>query len=187
MHRFRLLLLAAPFVAGCTVLPPQDDADASTEPIFKAPGTVSGAGGGGVLAVVWSVTTESPDYAYRFGKAESLGGTSFVASFTSEPPDEALNADGIGVGFVALFPLGTVLADGKLDADLVPLGFTSQHAIIYKKPEAKSERWWIGQFPEGFSCGACAAPPAGETFEGYKPAACSLSLVINPSDSCNWT
>ena len=103
------------------------------------------------------------------------------------PPPEALNADGIGVGFVALFPLGTVLGEGMLDPELVPLGFTNQHAIIYKAPDAESERWWSGQFKEGYSCGKCAPPPAGQTFEGFTPASCSLTLELNPSDSCNWT
>jgi hypothetical protein len=172
--------------AGCAVVP-TDDGDGGT-PVFKAQGHVTGAGGGGVLAVVWSVTTASPDYAYRFGKASPIGGTSFIVTFSSEPPDDALNSDGIGVGYVALFPVGTVLSDGELPNDLVPLGFTTRHAIIYRKPGLDSERWWSSRFPAGYSCGVCAPPPSGQTIDGYEPTICtSLELVLSPIDACIWT
>jgi hypothetical protein len=172
---------------GCTVVPTNDDNDAGA-PVFTAHGQVTGAGGGGVLAVVFSVTSGNPDYAYRFGKAAVTGGKSFIVSFSSEPPAAALNSDGIGVGYVALFPLGSLLADGELPSDLIPLGYTAQHAIIYRQPESKAERWWSGQFPSGYGCGVCAPPPAGQTLEGYKPAVCSsLELVISPGDDCKWS
>jgi hypothetical protein len=172
---------------ACTVIPETDDADAGP-PIFKAEGNVSGAGGGGVLATIWTVSSDSPDYAYKFGKTSATGGTSFFVSFSAVPPDAALNSDGVGVGVVALFPLGTAISEGKIDNLPSPLGFTTQHAIIYKKPGSTSERWWIGQFEDGFSCGACAPPPAGQSFEGYKPTICSgLELVLSPQDSCSWT
>jgi hypothetical protein len=179
--------LGALIGSGCVVAPKDDDADAG-KPVFSAQGHVSGAGGGGVLAVVWSVTTASPDYAYRFGKAAQIGSASFIVSFSSEPPDAALNSDGIGVGYVALFPVGSVLTDGELPSDLTLLGFTARHAIIYRKPGSEPQRWWSSQFPPGYACGLCAPPPAGQSFEGYKPTVCtSLELVLSPGDSCSWT
>lgn len=180
------LCIALFATTACTVIPETDDADAG-EPVFSATGTVSGAGGGGVLAMVWSVPSADPDYAYRFGKAEVFSSTAFAVSFFSAPPAEALNADGIGVGYVALFPLGTEVPEGKLPTSLQPFGFTTQHAVIYRKPEADSDRWWIGPFPEGYSCGSCKAPAAGQTLEGYGPAGCSaLVLVTSPGDWCTW-
>lgn len=187
MRTFVALIVPALIGSGCIATKPDDESDAGT-PVFSAQGQVTGAGGGGTLAVVWSVSTASPDYAYRFGKAAQTGSTSFIVTFTSEPPDEALNSDGIGVGYVVLFPLGTVLPNGELPSDLVPLGFTAQHAIIYRKPDADPQRWWSGQFPTGYSCGICVPPASGQTLEGYEPTACtSLALVLNPADACEWS
>ena len=183
----RIPLAALVFATtGCYQLP-KDDADAAAVS-FYAQGKVTSPTTG-LPAVLWGVASANPGYSYQFGEVTGLSATSFIASFRGDPPDDALNSDGIGVAVVGLFQPGTSLPAGKLPdgfgAQLI--GFTSQHAIIYKKPGTTPDRWWGAAFDEGWSCGRCAAPPSGESLQGYAPTLCSdLVLEAHPIDACDW-
>jgi hypothetical protein len=172
--------------SGCVQLQPEEDADAGV--VFYAQGHTN-SNTVGIPAVLWGVASASPAYSYRFGNVEPLSATSFIANFTSEPPDDALNSDGIGVATVALFQQGSTIPNGKQPEGFGSqvLGFTAQQAILYKKPGSTPDRWWGAAIEEGFSCGRCAAPPSGETTEGYTPTLCSeLLLELAPQDACDW-
>lgn len=185
----RVALAAAGLLSlACSVTEAGDDADGG-DGGFSAQGQMTSATDG-VLAMIWSVPSATPEYAYRFGSVTAVSPTSFIVSLPSAPPDDAVNADGIGVGVVVLFQPGTQVPAGKLPQSLgsAVLGFTAQHAIVYRKPGASSERWWADGFEDGLSCGKCSPPPAGEAFDGFVPTSCSsLALVLNPAQSCDWT
>jgi hypothetical protein len=173
-------------LSGCVQLQPDEDADAGV--VFYAQGQTNSTTAG-IPAVLWGVSSASPAYSYRFGKVEPISAASFIANFTSEPPEEALNSDGIGVATVVLFQQGSTIPNGKQPDGFGSqvLGFTAQQAILYKKPGSTTERWWGAGIEEGFSCGRCAAPPSGETTEGYTPTICSeLLLEVAPQDACDW-
>lgn len=149
--------------------------------------------------VIWSVTSGSPDYAYKFGEGASRD-AKFSVNFDGQIPAEAINSYGVGVGLIALVPPATTLPDGKLDGahdgnpsskELTPLGITSQYAIIYKTDTAKDFKWSTS-FPAGLSCGVCVPAPEGEVFDSFEPIDCDKLKIETASDptsihSCNWT
>ncbi|WP_434041555.1 MULTISPECIES: hypothetical protein [Sorangium] len=143
------------------------------------------------VIVAWVVSSSSPDYAFNFGEG-SVSGARFTVGFGAEPPSEAINSHGVGVGVVMLLEPGTELPEGELDEDVIEaaiLGASPQHAIIWRGPSSQGAAWSEG-FPQGYGCGKCV--PAAEGFDTFEPVDCSEVEVQATSDLdslefCNWT
>jgi hypothetical protein len=170
-----------------------------SEGVFEAQGKVSAASGKALpdsadLSVLWNVSSGSPDYLYSYGGGSATT-DGFDVSFDADPPAEALNSYGVGVGIVVAMPSGQGVAAGKVsDAtmdtlDKTAVGATGQHAIIFKKAGA-TEPAWISAFPDGYSC-AKGVPATNDGFDTYAPADCAeVVLTVDELDNIdftNWT
>lgn len=179
---------------GLTALP------GCSGPLLDAGGKIAAAGGKtapaeAVVDCVWVVSSGSPDYSYAFGSGEATA-DSFTLSFEEDPPAEALNSYGIGVGVLALMPTGKGLAQGKLDDKLsdtledTALGAAGGYAIIFKKAGAADGPAWAGDFPDGYSC-AKGVPATGDGFDTFAPVDCAEVVItvddINNIEFTNWT
>ncbi len=145
---------------------------------------------GSLVVVIWSVTTGSPDYTYKFGEGVSSG-NSFTVSFSQAPPVEALNAMDLGVSVVLTFPPNTIIADGVIDNALLDssTGASPDNAIIFRKDGTLNVQW-ADNFSIGtYQCGQCSRANAG--FDSWKLEDC-VNIVIDVGalsshDFCNWT
>ncbi|WP_437323230.1 hypothetical protein [Sorangium sp. So ce381] len=162
---------------------------------FTVTGPISGetAPEDAVVAVVWVVSSSSPDYGFSFGEGTASGAT-FTVGFGSAPPREAINSNGVGMGFVMLLAPGTQVPEGEIDSDVLDtalLGASSRHVIVWHETSGQGFGW-SKSFPAGFGCGKCVAAPEGEGFDSYEPVDCSEVEVQVASDPdslefCNWT
>jgi hypothetical protein len=135
------------------------------------------------------VSSGSPDYAFKFGEG-SVTGAKYVVSLDGDPPAEALNRYGIGIGVLALVDAQVAIPEGKVDEatfDAV-LGLSPRHAVIWRA-EGAQDLSWSGAFPRGYSCGRCVDAPEGETFDSFEPVECSgIEIQMGQVDGvCNWT
>jgi hypothetical protein len=147
------------------------------------------------VVVIWTVSSGSPDYSYTYGSGTSTG-AQFVTQFGADPPAEAINSYGVGIGTVFALKPGFTLPEGKLDVDTDTveantLGVTPRHAIIWRDP-ARPGIGWSTAFPGGYACGQCVEAPQGETFDSYTPTECAnVELLYSDDfesfDFCNWT
>jgi hypothetical protein len=143
------------------------------------------------VAVIWTVSSGSPDYNYVYGKGTSTGET-FKLSLTAPPPEEALNNGNLGVGVVVLWPQGKLPAEGKAGEEVVNgvIGAAGNYAIIYKGPNAP-DMPWVSDFPPGYSCGKGAPPVPGSSHESFTPVDCSeVSITVDDIEKIkfvNWT
>lgn len=166
---------------------------------FAVGGTLTAAAGKEVpasakLLVIWSVSSSSPDYLYKFGEGSSSGST-FGLQLETPPPAAALNNGQLGVGLLVLMPADSVVADGQLadaDAELAKaLGAAGQYAIIHKANAQVTGRDWAARFPVGYSCGKGVAATSGETFDSFEPVSCaSIGVTVDDIDNIdfvNWT
>lgn len=150
--------------------------------------------------VIWSVSSGSPDYSYKYGEG-TFRDAKFTVSLPGDVPTEAINSYGIGIGVVALVPPGTPIPDGRVSggehdgqatgAELEVLGFTTEYAIIWKTASAR-DLSWSSSFPVGMSCGICLPAVEGEVFDSFVPIDCSTVKIETASDpdelhACNWT
>ena len=153
-----------------------------------ASGTVSGGTAEPAsLAVAWVVTSGSPDYVYSFGGG-NYDGTKFVVSFSGNPPAEAINSYGVGVGLVLLLtPDASTPPTGKHPLpDSMIAGISAEYAIIWKEPTA-SGPGWSSDFPTGYACGKCV-PATDSSFDSFAVVDCAtLEIVVNATSACNWT
>ena len=114
-----------------------------------------------------------------------------MLTMSADPPAQAINSYGIGVGLVVLVDAGTQLPDGMIEeSQLTPLGFSTGYGIIWKNPAGPAVSWSV-PFPAGYACGRCVRA-TGSGFDTFEPVACSLFQVeaaADPSmlDACNWT
>jgi hypothetical protein len=156
---------------------------------FSVMGTVgTGAPATGLTVVVWVVSSGSPDYIYKFGEGSSTG-AQFIVSMSTVPPAAAINSYGIAVGLVAVLAAGTAIpADGMIDEMVLDgAGYTPDHAIIYKAPDANPSTPWMMAFPVGYSCGQCV-PATGGGFDTFVVTTCStVEVDMTPTSGCNWT
>jgi len=174
-----------------------------------APSTSSSSGGGGPgalqgvatsesqpppagskVALLWSVTSGSPDYTYsqRAGTAEA----DKAAVNASVPPAEALNGGKLGVAVVTVFKADATVADGKLEEDTYEssaLSISADYAVIYRaSTEPAVKNGWDVNFPQGYSCGKCQKAETG--FDSFVPVSCSEIKLVPVSAKprvCNWT
>jgi hypothetical protein len=187
-----LLVLAA--ITGC------EDGKTGPAASFVVSGSVDDAvqGEGRTAALIWVVSSGSPDYGYKFGEG-TIGNGRFSITLPGDPPAEAINSFGVGVAMV-LVPLpGVTWPDGKLvDANLGSQisGISARHSVIWRAKSldlgdagVREDVTWPLQFPAGLSCGTCTPAPDGGSFDGFAPFACDqLRIdVYGAVAVCNWT
>ncbi|RKH38823.1 hypothetical protein [Corallococcus sicarius] len=148
----------------------------------------------GKLVVLWSVSSSSPDYLYKFGEGTSSGAT-FALPLPTPPPAEALNQAELGVGLVLLMPTSFSLADGRYEGEDIffdaLIGAAGQYAIIYRANAQVVAPGWVSLFPVGYSCGKGVEAPEGSSFDTFEPVSCaSLNITVDDAaniDFVNWT
>jgi hypothetical protein len=146
---------------------------------------------GAKAVVVWTVSSGSPDYLYKFGEGASST-ASFTMTLGADPPAAAINAYGIGVGVIALVNASTQLPDGMVDENqLTLLGITTGFGILWKNPAGPGRGPWSGAFPAGYACGRCIRATGGG-FDSFEPVACTMVQIETAPDPdtldvCNWT
>lgn len=193
------LILSMLVTGGCG-----NDANADKAAGMSSPD--AGPTGAGVLSVegtseieadgmiVWMVGTGPSEYTYVFGQVTTVGDT-FKLALDQPPPQEALNAGGVGVGFAVVsssFDLSTI-PEGRVSEETertlqreVLLGTEAgaatmcDYAIIYKGVDA-TEQTWVRRFVPGFSCGKLLHD---RTFEPVDCAELRLETGCQPA---NWT
>lgn len=145
---------------------------------------------GSLVVVIWSVTSGSPDYTYKFGQGVSSG-NSFTVVFPKDPPVEALNAMDLGVGVVLTFPPNTSIADGIVDNALLnsSIGASPEGAIIFRK-SGTLDISWASNFSIGtYECAQCSRN--GNPFDDWKFKNCGSITVdvgdLSSHNFCNWT
>jgi hypothetical protein len=156
---------------------------------FEVSGVVTGSTSPGKVAVLWAVSSGSPDYTYKFGDGNALV-AGFTLSLTADPPAAAINSYGIGVGVVGLFATGTTIPDGVFNAATYPpLGFSGDYAIIWKDPTAAGLGQWDTAFAPRYSCGKCKLAQPGMTFDSFELTPCAnVTIDLAPgAHVCNWT
>ncbi|MGE5801439.1 MAG: hypothetical protein ACM358_04215 [Gemmatimonadota bacterium] len=146
------------------------------------------------LVVVWGVSSGTPDYGYVFGAGtiHRFNGT-FSVRLDQPPPSAALNAYGLGVGFII------VTTDPLTDGDSITnssqmtgvLGLTGQHALIFVADTNSAQALdWAAEFDLGYSVGVGVKVP-GEIFDKFVPASRSSPVLIidDPAniEVVNWT
>lgn len=155
-------------------------------------GRVSGleAGRSARAAVIWTLTTGAPDYAYGEGDAEGDG---FAVRMRSSPPSDALNAGDVGVGLVALVADGAAVPSGPLAEGATDslVGVSARTAIIYRQGDPPATIPWAASFPSGLSCGRCVEARGSATVETYEPIPCPSVEVLaatafSSADVCRW-
>ena len=180
--------------AGC-------EANEPSTPVVR---TVSGSvdttvpGEARTAVIIWEVSSGSPDYVYKFGEGTVSGGRLSI-TLPSDPPAEAINSYGLGVGLVAVLVPGLMLPDGKVAAGIsaadILAGVSPERSVIWRAETfdfggaTPPADFWPLDFAPGLSCGACTPAPDGGSFEGFAPAACDGIQVtaFGTADICDWT
>ena len=160
-------------------------------------GMIVPVGGGSAPAmgktfVIWVSDIGQGDFVYKYGEGTATM-TTFTANVTPPVPNDATFGGKLGVGFVALVPSGTVMADGVADEAMLSaamLGLSGEYTIIYRPNTTPfPEATWANDFPAGLSCGKCVEQTTG--FDTFTPVPCSeMKLQVGPEASikvCDWT
>jgi hypothetical protein len=171
MWRIAILLLAA-----CTDPPKQAFVvDGFVNVLMSPEASVIG---------VWEIAGD-PVRHYKLGDGVRLD-SRFTLGFDTDPPPEALNADGIGVALVVMLPGLSTVPDGPVNlAPLAALGVSASTAIIYKAGTATGPAW-SEQLPLRFSCARCLRDP-GTALDTYELTACASVLVEDLNTPlCEW-
>ena len=145
---------------------------------------------GSKVALLWQVTSGSPDYLYSQGAGTADADKATLNA--SVPPAEALNGGKIGIAFVTVYGANTTPADGKITEDTYEssaLSISPDYAVIYRATtETVLKNGWDASFPQGYSCGKCQKAETG--FDTYVPVSCSEIKLVPVSAKpkiCNWT
>lgn len=128
------------------------------------------------LVVLWSVYSEGPDFLFKYGDGDATG-AAFVTEFGADPPAGAINANGLGMGYVYAFKPGYVVPEGKTtltkdDLSANAIGVTTKHIVVWRDA-SKDGLSWSGAFPAGYACGRCVPPPTSEDNTSYVKVDCS--------------
>lgn len=153
----------------------------------EAPAPPSGA----KVALLWQVSSGSPDYMYSQAAGATQNDKATLALSTT-PPAEALNAGKIGIAFVTVFDAATTPPDGKIDSKTFEgtmLSISPDYAVIYRATtETVLKNGWDASFPQGYACGKCVRAETG--FDTYVVVDCSEIRLVPASSKpkvCNWT
>lgn len=147
------------------------------------------------VLVGWNVSSGSPDYIYVFGEGTvNMADSTFKVVFKEDPPTEALNSYGLGVGLIMLTSNQTFTARkySEMAADsLLTQGFlggAGNHAVIYIKgsPDSVARgRSWATRFQTGFNTGQGIRKDQGfDEFEKVEPSL--IELIINDMSEIDW-
>lgn len=154
----------------------------------------------GDMTILWKVASESPDYTYV-----TNGGSFKIDTFTltlpSPIPPEAINTgfDGVAVGNVFGFAVGSAPVDGRLpddedsSFDFSPFGAVERYAVIYRSAVGVAEPVlsWVSAFPMGYSCGLGVNAVDGESFDTFVPVDCGEMVFrvgdISTFNFVDWT
>jgi len=139
---------------------------------FEMFGVVHNEGVTGSTIGLWVL----PDRTVKFGEGDA-GIDIFSISFRLDPPiPEALDGNGIGVGFVGMLRGLAIAPEGEIDPTAIQLiGLSTDSAVIYKTLPGDGP-FWITRFPLGYSCGVC---DRGITPNAWIPADCTF-VTIEP-------
>ncbi len=129
---------------------------------------------GARVLVAWQVSSGSPDYSLVFGEGSlDRDAGAFQLGFFEAPPQEALNANGLGVGVLIVVDDPALGSGDRLEGDedfAGVLGIAENHAVIYIEgdpAEIDSPSDWVGSFEEGFNVGR--GIDLGGPFDGFEP------------------
>jgi hypothetical protein len=187
------LLLALSAVIGCE----------SSSPRPTSGGAVSGSvdeavgGEGRTAALIWMVSTGSPDYAYKLGEGTIAKGK-FSITLAGDPPAEAINSFGLGIAMVLVPPPGEAWPDGRLPQSVFNstiAGISARNSVIWRTKSLDfgdagiPADFWGSDFPPGLSCGVCTPAPPGSSFEEFAPSACDQLRIsaYAQEEVCDWT
>lgn len=154
----------------------------------------------GELAMVWLVSSGSPDHAYITGGG-SFTATGFELTLPDPLPLDAQNQYGtvrLGVGIITAHEVGMAPPVGRDETDEEPplglIGASERFSVIYRDgalPADAGSLGWIDAFPQGYSCGRGVPAAEGETFDSFEPVDCDLVEVklgdVSTFDFVNWT
>jgi hypothetical protein len=124
------------------------------------------------VLVGWSVSG-SPNYTYIYGEGSiDLAAKTFSVNFTENPPAEALNSRGVGIGLIFFTNDAQVPARGKIRGELPAVAGATAHAVIFIDQNhgdlAAFRDAWPTRFPVGYSMGEGYDIPGG-SIDGFKP------------------
>jgi hypothetical protein len=142
----------------------------------------------GTVVALWEIRT-TPDTSYFYKYGEGLrDGPGFTLGWDADPPADAIGGDGIGVAFFALLPDATVVPDGMIYLDELPIyGLSADHAVVYKTSTATATgpAWGAPLLPR-FSCVRCVRSQAG-TGDSFELTPCANVTIGGPTGSlCDW-
>jgi len=139
----------------------------------------------GAVVALWEIRTASDSYFYKYGEG-LRDGPGFTLGWDADPPAEAIGGDGIGVAFFALLADATVVPDGMVYLDELPIyGLSSDHAVVYKTSTATGPAWSTPLLPR-FSCVRCARSQAG-TGDSFELTPCANVTIGGPAvPLCDW-
>lgn len=138
------------------------------------------------VLVIWIVVSGSPDYIYKFGAGTSTGAR-YMASLPGALPAEAINSNGLAVGFLGLVPKNAQIADGKLDQNVLDpliLG-ASRNGIVFRTADSQLTGWPAAFRAGELACGRCITNTTGGN-DTLEPAPCTeLTIGTTNVQSCN--
>lgn len=180
LHSSTAVILGAMCLAACggsngpTDLPPLDHPLTISGSIIDRSGDPIPAG---VRVIgVWFVASGTPDYEFIFGEGSiDPSRTSFSLTFDRNPPSEALNDDGLGVGYITLVNDSSLHQGDRLPADFKPeesiVGGSERYVVIYVRDKQVAHGFpWVSSFESGYSVGLVTEEPE-EYFVGFTPTA----------------
>lgn len=145
------------------------------------------------VLVIWGVSSASPDYSYVFGEGTVHAGGHFTVTFTTNPPDDALNNDRLGVGLI-IATTDQTLGQGQVPSDYTfPgfLGMSEDHSVVFVNTSfgAPGVRPWESGFTSGYNLGEVQRSSTG--LDAFRRVALTAArLVIDALDNLNppnWT
>ena len=157
-------------------------------------GTINDLAGSNVNAstrvlVAWNVISGSPDYTYVYGEGSlDLAAKTFSVELPDNPPAEALNSSGLGVGLIIFTNDAQIKVGDKITGSLSIVGGAPAHSVIFIRENATNlatySDGWPTRFVVGYSVGEGYDVP-NTVFDGFRPAAntgviAQTNLVAHP-------